>query len=463
MRFKNIDALGINECCEYLNINRNELPKALNINSQSEIDKLLIERLCNLLNADKIAFRSCSTIKQYEWYLKSWPEGLYLSQALQKIASIKATEKELSFYHDNKNTISGLKEYIKLYPYGTCYWDAKVSLKNKLKKRWICTLAIIISLLIAVCIFTLTNYEPVSYIKMDSNAVLNNIGSEICLNINTDANSSTINVISSAEWLKCRVSGKKLYISGIINPKDERSATVTITANSLFFNKKLSDSQTTTINILQKTGYATKLSLSNNNIRFKSNGGSESIEIDTDGIVAISKQPSWVSASISGNQLHINCTKNTAYIRDGYLMLISGNKRSRIIITQFGGNECQYDPGASIYKVDVDYDHKTNDGHNAMLIHVDFQVDYMQGRTIKVCAFFQDRDGNKMMSSSNSKGQVVAHDTATAPYKCSHWRDFKLEIPVNVLKKGHNRFFIQIQDINGNYLGQSDYYYFKVE
>lgn len=71
------------------------------------------------------------------------------------------------------------------------------------------------------------------------------------------------------------------------------------------------------------------------------------------------------------------------------------------------------------------------------------------------------------MSSSNSyrtsKGQVVAHDTATAPYEYSLWRDFKLEIPVYVLKKGHNRFFIQIQDINGNYLEQSDYYYFKVE
>lgn len=68
-------------------------------------------------------------------------------------------------------------------------------------------------------------------------------------------------------------------------------------------------------------------------------------------------------------------------------MLISGNKRSRIIITQFDGNECQYEQGACIYKVDVDYVHKTNDVHNVMLIHVDFQVDYMKVELLKYVHF----------------------------------------------------------------------------
>ena len=61
-----------------------------------------------------------------------------------------------------------------------------------------------------------------------------------------------------------------------------------------------------------------------------------------------------------------------------------------------------------------------------------------------------------------SDGQVTVQDTATPRYDSSNYSDFKMEIPVPVMRKGSNKFRIQIQDSNGNVLANSDYEYFSV-
>lgn len=94
MKIKSINTLSITECCEELNLRREDLPKALqNIIEPSERDELLIEQLQSLLDDDKSAIESCRTIEQYEGYLSTWVDGLYHDYARTKISQLKAASK----------------------------------------------------------------------------------------------------------------------------------------------------------------------------------------------------------------------------------------------------------------------------------------------------------------------------------------------------------------------------------
>ena len=729
MKFKSIDTLSITECCEQLNLRREDLPEAIqNINEPSERDELLIEQLQSLLNEDKSAIESCRTIEQYEGYLSTWVDGLYHSHARTRIAQLKAVAEELAFYQENKDSISGCEAYLQKYPKGKFVINAQSTLAQKKKARKTRNIILLVLLLIAAGIFAYCNYIPVSYVNVDDNAELNNLGSEISLGISTDANSSTISATSSEDWIDCRVSGKTLYISANTNPKEERSATITITAHSSFFGSELSDRKQETITILQETGYASHLSVSNDDVYLTANGGNTSISINTDGIFAVSTAPaSWVSTSINGKTLNLAYSDNSGTVRNSYLIISSGSKSKRINITQAGKSATRLDlstynvefnanggsrtieiytdgeckistqpeswanatisgnsislrvnenpgtkrsdyfviksgsyekrinisqagktathlnvssdnisysysggtrtitvstdgewqistgtagwghtsisgntitlridentssssrtdyfviksgskekrinisqdgkpatrlsvstenvsfgkdggrrtitvstngewrigvgtaswahtsisgntitlrvdennsgdertdyftvvagdkdvrinitqaggPSAEVNRVWVDHNVKRTGynsvmgpwgwqqvpyTYNVMRIHVDFDVNNMKGKTIRVCAFFYDEDGDKMRSSNNnyrtSNGQVTVQDKATPRYESSNYSDFTMEIPYSAITKGKNKFVIQIQDNNGEYLGESDYEYF---
>lgn len=729
MEFKSIDTLSITECCEQLNLRREDLPEALQeVIEPSERDQLLIEQLQSLLDKDKLAIESCRTIEQYEGYLSTWVDGLYHSHARTRIAQLKAAAEELAFYQENKDSISGCEAYLQRYPKGKFVSDAQSILAQKKKARKTRNIILLVLLLIAAGIFAYCNYVPVSYVNVDDNAELNNLGSEISLGISTDAISSTITATSSEDWIDCRVSGKTLYVSANTNPKGERSATITITAHSSFFGSELSDRTQETITVSQETGYASHLSVSNDDIYLTANGGSSSISINTDGIFAVSTAPaSWVSTSINGKTLNLECGENSGIARNTYLIIQSGAKTLRLNIAQAGksatrldvstsniefnadgGNraidiytdgECQIStqpaswanatisgnsislrvnenpgtkrsdyfviksgsyekrinisqagktathlnvssdnisysysggtrtitvstdgewqistgtagwghtsingntitlridentssssrtdyfviksgskekrinisqdgkpvtrlsvstenvsfgkdggrrtitvstngewrigvgtaswahtsisgntitlrvdendsgdertdyftvvagdkdvrinitqaggPSAEVNRVWVDHN-VTRTGYNSVMgpwgwqqvpytynvmrIHVDFDVENMKGKTIRVCAFFYDEDGDKMRASNNnyrtSDGQVTVQDKATPRYESSNYSDFTMEIPYSAITKGKNKFVIQIQDNNGEYLGESDYEYF---
>lgn len=731
MKFKSIDTLSITECCEQLNLRREDLPEAIqNINEPSERDELLIEQLQSLLNEDKSAIESCNTIEQYEGYLSTWVDGLYHGYARIRIAQLKAEAEELAFYQENKDSISGCEAYLQKYPKGKFVSDAQSILAQKKKARKTRNIILLVFLLIAAGIFAYCNYVPVSYVNVDDNAELNNLGSEISLGVSTDAISSTISAISSGDWLDCRVSGKTLYISANTNPREERSATITITAHSSFFGCKLSDRKQETISVSQETGYASHLSVSNDDVYLSANGGKSSITINTDGIFAVSTAPaSWVTTSVNGKTLNLECGENSRIARSSYLILKSGTKTLRLDITQAGksatrldvstsnielnadgGNrtidiytdgECQIstqpaswanatisgnsislrvneNPGTkrsdyfviksgsyekrinisqagktatylNVSSDDISYSYSggsrtitvstdgewqistgtavwghtsingntitlrvdentssssrtdyfviksgskekriniSQDGkpatrlsvstenvsfgkdggrrsitvsangewqigvgtaswahtsisgntitlrvdenssgdertdyftvvagdkdirinitqaggpsaevnsirvehnikrtgynsvlgpwgwqqvpytYNVMRIHIDFDVNNMKGKTIRVCAFFFDEDGDKLTTSNNQfrapNGQVTVQNTGTATYENSNWSDYVLEIPYGVMRKGDNKFYIQIQDNRGNTLTTSSYEYFSV-
>ena len=551
MEFKNIDALNITECCEQLCIKREDLPEALqDLIVLSERDKLLLERLQSLLNEDKSAIESCRTIEQYERYLSTWVDGLNHGYARARISQLKSDAEEHAFYDSNKASISGCEAYLRKYPKGKFVIDAQSTLAQKKMARKTRNIILLVLLLIAAGIFAYSHYVPVSYVYVDDNAELNNLGSEISLDISTDAISSTISATSSEDWVHCRVSGKNLYISALENPNKERCATITITAHSSFFGDELSENKSTKITITQVTGHATRLSLSKNEENLSYTAVTSIISINTDGICTISKSPaSWVIASISGPNLFLQCSENPDVVRDTYLTIASGTKSQNLKITQAGKKALFLEPSQSnisfpytggtktitvstdglweigaepekwvelsrsnnIITINVDKyngERKRDDyftirsgniekriyvtqepdiipraiinkvwavhnqprgvfpyNYNAMVIHVGLDVINMTGKEIRICAFFYDKNGNKMNAIDNRyrtrDGQTTVQSTSIASYRNSHWEDYPLEIPYFAISKGNNKFYIEIQDENGKCIGVSDYVYFS--
>lgn len=480
MRIESYEKLSITECCELLNLKRENLPSALQyINRPSEIDKLLIKQLQSLLNEDKLAIESCRTIEQYEGYLSTWVDGLYRNYAQCRIAQLEEAE-ELAFYQENKDSISGCEEYIQKYPRGKFVSEVQsilVQKKTAIKTRNI--IFIVLFCIINAGIIAYYNYEPVSYIKVDDNVILNNSGSEISLDISTDAMSS-IYATSSKDWVHCSVLYRTLYISADTNynGNGERSATVTITAHSSLFGCALPDSKKKTITIKQEAGYASFLNPSQTNISVSHSGGTRTITVSADGAWEFGAiTHSWIDLSRSGNTITLNISSYSGRSnRHDYFTIKSGNLVKRINITQTADST----PRANVNNVWTEHNiprteyNQVYDSYygwqsvpkiyNVMCIHVDFDVDNMKDKTIRVCAFFYDEDGNKMKSSSNEyktrHGQVTVQRTATAPYTNSSWSNFTMEIPYSAITKGKNKFVIHIQDNNGEHLGESDYQYF---
>lgn len=367
MEFKSIDNLSITECCEQLNLRREDLPEALhNIIEPSERDQLLIEQLQSLLDDDKLAIESCRTIAQYEGYLSTWVDGLYHNRARTRIAQLKAEAEELAFYQNNKDSISGCKAYLSKYPKGKFVNDVESLLAQLKRTRKTRNIIIFIILLIVAGIFAYFNYVPVSYVDVDDNVELNNLGDEINFSIGTDAISSTISAIPSEDWIDCRVSGNTLYVSAKANPKGERSATITIKAHSSFFGNKLSDSKQTTITVSQETGYASHLSVSNDVIYLTANGGKSTVSINTDGIFSVSTAPaSWITTSVNGKSLNLECSENSGIARNSYLIIKSGKKSLRLNITQAGKSATSLDVATS----DVEF--SANGGSRTIEIYTD--------------------------------------------------------------------------------------------
>lgn len=227
--------------------------------------------------------------------------------------------------------------------------------KRKIKRKNSGGIILLIILLLGIVLYCWSNYTPVTYLQVEESLSIPNEGTSIELELSTDATSSSISAVSSEDWIDCRVSGKTLYISANTNSKKERSASVTITAYSSFFGSELSDSKQATITVSQETGYASYLRVSNDDIYLTANGGTSSISINTDGIFVVSTAPaSWVSTSINGKTLNLECSENAGIARDCYLILKSGTKTLRLDITQAGKSATRLDVSTSDVEFSAD-------------------------------------------------------------------------------------------------------------
>lgn len=300
MECKSIDTLSIAECCEQLNLRREELPEALqNIIDPSEGDELLIGRLQSLLDEDKSAFESCRTIEQYERYLSSWADGLHRSKAAQRVVQLNAEAEELAFYKTNQNSISGLETYIKRYPNGKFNREAKVSLANKKRARKIRNIILLIIAIIVAIVVCLTNYFPVSYLDVSEDVSLGKKGGDKTIFISTDAIDINIDVHESSDWISVDRDGGILSINVSPNTGDEKTAYITIDTYSSFFGKQF-NCISKSIKVRQSSGLPTYLKTNTSDVSFDKYGNCSSNQITakTDGCdLQVSTTASWFSIS----------------------------------------------------------------------------------------------------------------------------------------------------------------------
>ena len=177
MEFKNIDSFSITECCEYLRINREDLPEAIqNLKDLKGLDKLVVSRLIFLIDTDKAAVESCGSIEQYEKYLSTWPDGLYHHFARQRIDQLRAESEEFAFYKKHKGSNLGCKKYLKKYPNGKYSGEIRAIMRRKRKVRNIIFSLIAVGALTLGGIFS---YEPLPTIDIPSEINVSQYGDTI--------------------------------------------------------------------------------------------------------------------------------------------------------------------------------------------------------------------------------------------------------------------------------------------
>lgn len=393
MQFKNIDSLSITECCEHLNIRREDLPKVLQeLENLSEVDQLVLDRLITLLNADKSCFMSCSTIEQYEKYLSTWKDGLHENKANAEIARLKAVKAELDFYNNNKSSISGCEEYLKKYPNGKYVKEAKGIIENKRRITKIILIICAIIIFIITLVICLINYSPASYINISNDSVIDmnymsidEKGETNKLSILTDAIEANIDVekSSDSDWIKVNRDYSILTIESEPNYEVERSAVVTINVYSSFFGNKY-NCRSKKITINQKSGLPTYLKIyestsKQNNIsriNFDKYGkGSINLMIETDGLLdpQISTNVSWITytrnVETKGNKritrVSIGAESNRYGDKVGTIEINCGEHKRTIEVTQESGyakrldvspenNTFSYNGGNKSITVDTD-------------------------------------------------------------------------------------------------------------
>lgn len=298
--YKSGENSSISECCILLEINREDLPDVLKkINSPSERVQLIRARLETLLEEDKAAFEACQTIEQYENYMSTWADGLYHDKAQLAIDKLKKEAEELAYYQRHKNSICGLKSYIKRYPEGEYIPEAQACLKKKRKIRKICNIILLIIALIVAVIVCLLNYHPVSFLNVPDEISFEKRGGENIIRIYTDAIDSNVEVLEASDWIRVDKTYDSWSVIAAPNTEADRSASITVKSYSSFFGKQF-DCIVGTIKLSQKSGLPTFLETNISKVVFDKYGKCSSSDIiaKTDGCeLKISNPASWLNVN----------------------------------------------------------------------------------------------------------------------------------------------------------------------
>lgn len=185
-------------------------------------------------------------------------------------------------------------------------------------------------------------------------------------------------------------------------------------------------------------------------------GGTKRINITCDSIWQIGTGTlSWIKLSKSNDGVTLKIERNeTNKSREDYFTIKSGKLTKRVNIKQSANDK----PNAKIDSLWVEHNVQSYSAHytyNIMRIHVNFIVNNKLNERIWVRTFFFDEDGNRLTTSN--------YDDSTIPInENSRWSDFVFEIPYSVMRKGKTKFYIHIQDSDGNPLATSKYIHFTV-
>ena len=581
MEFKSIDSLNITECCELLNLDRIDLPTAVqNLATPSEIE----QRLILLIDADRSAFQRCVTINDFDNYLRTWPDGFWRDEANKTKMQLLHIKDDDDFFKLHGSTKSGCKKYLSKFPNGKHKMEAEELIKTiKKQTRWF---LFILFALLALLLYL--SYSPARYYLSNSDRRFHLItscyaDSRQTKNVSKLGGSISIVTLSSKNekwdytstnaWAKAIKYDGKIELIIDKNEVGKRSAIVKIKIYDTLLWGAIATSnyETITVEIVQESGLATYFNIDKDELSLPKEGHADGrcrvVNVNTDGTFwEVVSAPSWcrkVYADIEDKRLEVSVNENTGKTKTGRIVLKSNSgitreidvvqkgyatyldvSTSNISISHSGGNRTLavstdgvwelikgYVPWMEISKSgnDIMLSIESNDGvdarscsitiksgdiekqinikqsvdetprakinsvwveHNiprtrwvsqfnpyfgwqnvpenyyVMIIHIDYNVYHMKGKTIKVCAFFFEEDGDEITTSNTQyrapDGQVTVQETGSVTYKNSHWGDFDLEIPYYVMPKGDYKFYIQIHDSSGNNLTTSDYEYFQV-
>lgn len=361
MEFKKIDSLSIAECCDLLGISQKDLPEGLAQVQTSVVDKsrkLVVERLTELLEADKRDFEDCKTIGMCNTYLEKWPDGLWRDEVLKLLNRLKMEREDSNFYDKNRRTIAGCRAYLKKYPNGLFSSEVQHILRQKVEKRRICRISLALLLIISGVVFCFDNYQPVSYLNLTGNGTFNKMGGEVVFSYSTDAALENIRMRKSEDWVKYRDEGRgDLLVSVSKNLGEQRTAVFTIDAYSTFFGIQCGCISKQIV-ISQDSGLPTFLDVNTTEILFDKYGNcktSNNFMAKTDGCeleigvggdsLYVDTVPSWFTASknvetdverISAN-VSVTADLNKYDERFGYITVEAGNMMKWVKVCQESG------------------------------------------------------------------------------------------------------------------------------
>lgn len=201
---------------------------------------------------------------------------------------------------------------------------------------------------------------------------------------------------------------------------------------------------------------ASYLNVSDNDIYMNAAGGEVEISVSTDGEWSITTDTeSWGHTSSYRETITLRLDKNTSSAtRTDYFVVSADSYTKRINITQYGNTE----PSAEIESVWADHN-INNNGYTGMKIHVKFNVNNMNGKTVYLYAYFYYGDNATPLHDSYGNN-LKFYGYGTPSYDNATFSDFTIFVPYQGLNMGLDSgsvdlsFDISITDGSGNQLAR---------
>ena len=349
MEFKSIDSLSITECCELLNLDRIDLPTAVqNLATPSKIE----QRLILLIDADRSAFQRCTTINDFDNYLCTWPDGFWRDEANKTKMQLLHIKDDDDFFKLHGSTKSGCKKYLSKFPNGKHKMEAEQLIKTiKKRTRWF---LFILFALLALLLYL--SYSPARYYVSNSDRRFHLItscyaDSRQTKNVSKLGGSISIVTLSSKNekwdytstnaWAEAIKYDGKIVLKIDKNEAGKRSAIVKIKIYDTLLWGAIATSnyETITVEIVQESGLATYFNIDKDELSLPKEGHADGrcrvVNVNTDGTFwEVVSAPSWcrkVYANIEDKHLEVSVNENTGKTKTGRIVLKSNSGITREI------------------------------------------------------------------------------------------------------------------------------------
>ena len=217
-----------------------------------------------------------------------------------------------------------------------------------------------------------------NYLSLETDEVVFDwTGGEQNIYVSTDARSWIVEDDENVYWASFSNWGSTLHIYAYQNTsKEDRSAYIKIRSGSI----KGLGNEWRWLSVVQKGKQATYLNASKQTISFSERGGSESLQISTDGDGwYVTDCPSWIAKSVSGNTLVLKVSANNDVSRSGTVRINSEELSTKIEVVQYG-NLLYSQPAGNFY-CDGIYDCNESKDYNGHALHtpnLDLNLDHFR-------------------------------------------------------------------------------------